>query len=224
MSASLIGRSGSSAFRLRSALNRTISASTLCAVLVCTKNLNPDIVVMKSAKDRVRSDASGPLNRARDRRIFVQGTMRSDVVVITSVGLQDAAQMRLVQDDQMIHALSPDRSDQPLGKAILPGRGRCDGFIPDAHGANSAHDHGTINAIPIAHEVAWHLIPGKCLGQLARDPFSRRVCRDVNPTVERKPNGVLPFCYPNSVATHDKKRDVVDGGAKILRENKTAKN
>ena len=117
---------------------------------MCTENLNPDIVVMKAAKDRVRFDASGPLNQARDRRILVQRTMRSDVVVITSVGSQDAAQMRLTQNDQMIHALAPDRSDQPFCKAILPGRGRCDGFIPDAHGANSAHDHGAINAIPIA--------------------------------------------------------------------------
>ena len=39
---------------------------------VCTENLNPDIVVMKAAKDRVRFDASGPLNLTRDRRIFVQ--------------------------------------------------------------------------------------------------------------------------------------------------------
>ncbi len=58
---------------------------------MCAENLNPDIVVMKAAKDRVRFDASGPLNGPRDRRIFVQGTMRSDVVVISSVGSQDPA-------------------------------------------------------------------------------------------------------------------------------------
>ena len=39
---------------------------------VCTKNLNPDVVVMKSAKDRLRSDGTDPLNWARDRRILVQ--------------------------------------------------------------------------------------------------------------------------------------------------------
>ena len=39
---------------------------------VGTENLYPDVVVMKSAKDRVRIDASCPLNRARDRRVFVQ--------------------------------------------------------------------------------------------------------------------------------------------------------
>ena len=39
---------------------------------VCTENLNPHVMVMKSAKDGVRFDASGPLNRTRDRCIFIQ--------------------------------------------------------------------------------------------------------------------------------------------------------
>ncbi|MDQ1453385.1 MAG: hypothetical protein QOK38_3251, partial [Acidobacteriaceae bacterium] len=36
--------------------------------------------------------------------------MRSDFIVITSIGSQDAAQMRLAQDDDMVHTLAPDRS------------------------------------------------------------------------------------------------------------------
>jgi hypothetical protein len=44
----------------------------LKTVAVCTENLNPHVIAMKSAKNRVRFDASGPLNWARDRRIFVQ--------------------------------------------------------------------------------------------------------------------------------------------------------
>ena len=39
---------------------------------VCTENSNPDVVVMESAQDLERCDAPGPLNRARNRRIFVQ--------------------------------------------------------------------------------------------------------------------------------------------------------
>jgi hypothetical protein len=39
---------------------------------VCTENLNPHVTVMKPAKDWVRTDDSNQLNRARDRRIFVQ--------------------------------------------------------------------------------------------------------------------------------------------------------
>ena len=37
---------------------------------VCTENLNPGVVVVKSAKDGVCTNASGPLNGARDRCIF----------------------------------------------------------------------------------------------------------------------------------------------------------
>jgi putative SOS response-associated peptidase YedK len=39
---------------------------------VCTENLNPDVVVMESAEDRARLYASGPLNRANNRCVFVQ--------------------------------------------------------------------------------------------------------------------------------------------------------
>ena len=89
--------------------------------------------------------------------------------------------MRLAQDDEMVHTLAPDRSDQPFGKAILPRRGRCDRLVPDAHGAHSACDDGAVDAIPIADEVARRLIPRECLGYLACDPFCRRVCCDVDP-------------------------------------------
>lgn len=65
------------------------------ARVVCTENLNPDILMMKTAKDCVGLNGSGPLNRTRDWRIFAQRPMRSDVIVIASIGLQDPAQMRL---------------------------------------------------------------------------------------------------------------------------------
>jgi hypothetical protein len=39
---------------------------------VCTEILNSGVVVMESAKDGARIDDTGPLNRARDRRILVQ--------------------------------------------------------------------------------------------------------------------------------------------------------
>jgi len=37
------------------------------------------------------------------------------------VRFQNTTQMRLAQDNHMIDALAPDRSDQPFGKAILQG-------------------------------------------------------------------------------------------------------
>jgi hypothetical protein len=35
-------------------------------MVVCTENLNPDVVMMNSAKDGERFHASSPLNRAKD--------------------------------------------------------------------------------------------------------------------------------------------------------------
>src|SRR5680860_842119 len=83
--------------------------------------------------------------------------------------------MRLAQHDEMIHALAPDGSDQPFGKAILPRRCWCSGLIPDAHGAQSACRDGAVDPIPIANEIFRGIIPRKCLRYLTCNPVS---CRD----------------------------------------------
>ena len=38
--------------------------------------------------------------------------------------------MHLAQDNDVVHTLTPDRSDQPFGKAILPERSWCGGLEP----------------------------------------------------------------------------------------------
>src|ERR1700693_419743 len=126
-------------------------------------------------------DAPDPLNRARNRRILVQGSMRSDAIVIVGVGFQDPTQMHLAQDNDVVQTLTPDRSDQPFGKAVLPGRGWCDRLVPDAPGAQSARDDAAIDPVAIADEVVRSLIPRKCLGYLTCNPFGRGICRDVDP-------------------------------------------
>src|SRR5713226_7489569 len=107
--------------------------------------------------------------------------MRSDVIVIVGVGFQDPTQMHLAQDNDVVHTLTPDRSDQPFGKAILPRRGWCGRLVPDAHGAQSARDDAAVDSVPIADEVVRSLIPGKGLRDLTCNPFSRRICCDVGP-------------------------------------------
>jgi hypothetical protein len=46
--------------------------------------------------------------RARSRCIFVQRPVCSDQIVIAGVGPQNSTQMRLAEDDEMIHALAAD--------------------------------------------------------------------------------------------------------------------
>src|SRR5580700_7986355 len=81
----------------------------------------------------------------------------------------------------MIDALAPDRSDQPFGKAILPRRRWCNGPIAYAHGAQSACDDCTIDAIQVADHVARSFIPRECFCDLPRNPFRGRMCCDADP-------------------------------------------
>ena len=62
--------------------------------------------------------------------------------------------MHLAQDNDVIHAFTPDRSDQSLGNAVLPRRGWCGGLVPDAHGAQSARDDAAIDPVAIADDAA----------------------------------------------------------------------
>jgi hypothetical protein len=57
---------------LRSVVILVFFLLVVAVTRVCTENLNPGVVMMKSAKYRVRTDDSSALNRARDRRIFIQ--------------------------------------------------------------------------------------------------------------------------------------------------------
>src|SRR3979490_2797957 len=107
--------------------------------------------------------------------------MCSNFVVIASIGSKDSAQMHLAQDNDVVHTFTPDRSDQPLGNAVLPRRGWCGGLVPDAHGAQSARDDAAIDPVAIADEVVRSLIPRKCLRDLTCNPFGRGICCDVDP-------------------------------------------
>src|SRR6266404_3095417 len=107
--------------------------------------------------------------------------MSSNLVVIASIGFQYPTQMHLAPNHHMIQTLASNRSDQPFGKAILPGRSWCGRLVPDAHGTQSARDNTAIDPIPIADEVVRSLIPRKCLRYLTCNPFFRRICCDVDP-------------------------------------------
>src|SRR5260370_24857723 len=89
--------------------------------------------------------------------------------------------MHLAKDNDVVHALTPDRSDQPFGKAVLPGRAWRGRLVPDAHGAQSACDDAALDPIPIAAEVTRRLIPTKCLRYFTLNPFRRGTCADVDP-------------------------------------------
>src|SRR5258705_621258 len=50
--------------------------------------------------------------------------------------------MHLAQDNDVVYTLTPDRSDQPFGKAVLPGRGCCGRLTAEV----TLHQIGTFHA------------------------------------------------------------------------------
>jgi hypothetical protein len=76
---------------------------------------------MKSTEDWLSGDLAEPPDRSMARRILVERQMRSEIVVIQSVGDKSPAQMCLAKDDDVIEAFAADRTDQSLRIPILPG-------------------------------------------------------------------------------------------------------
>src|SRR5216684_4203266 len=96
--------------------------------------------------------------------------------------------MCLTRDNDVVQTLAPDRPYQPFGKAILPGRRRCNWLVPNAHGSQSACDDGAIDPIAIADHVTRSTVPGESLGDLACDPLRRRVGCDADEISAIKPD------------------------------------
>src|ERR1700746_2046208 len=107
--------------------------------------------------------------------------MGSEIVVIVGVTFQSSAQMRFAEDNDVVQTLTPDRSDQPFGKAVLPRRGWCSRLVTDAHRAQSARDNTAIDPVPIADEIMRRLVARKRLWYLHGNPYCRRICCDVDP-------------------------------------------
>jgi hypothetical protein len=89
--------------------------------------------------------------------------------------------MRLAQNDDVIQTLTSDRSDNPFGKAILPGRRWCNWLVSDAHGAKSACDNGGVDPSAVPDHITRSSIPRKCHGDLAWNPLPYRVGCNVDP-------------------------------------------
>ena len=62
----------------------------------------------------------GKLHAARPWAVLVEREMRSGIMVILKIARQDAAQMTLIDDDNVIQAFTADRTDQTLDIWVLP--------------------------------------------------------------------------------------------------------
>src|SRR5665213_4297665 len=80
------------------------------------------VPMMQTARLRERDDLACRewLYAARLRTILVEREMRPGIVMVLNIPRQDAAQVMLVKDDDVIQTFAADRADEALDIWILP--------------------------------------------------------------------------------------------------------
>src|SRR2546428_2014760 len=120
------------------------------------------------------------LNAPRDRCIPLQREMGTRDVVVVDVALQDAPEVLLAEDDQVVQAFAPDRADDSLGIGVLPGRLGRGEDLPDANRPDGPSKCVAVGTISIPQQVArLGAAPGEGLPDLLRGPGCSRMIGDV---------------------------------------------
>src|SRR5262245_36864068 len=101
--------------------------------------------------------------------------MRASLVVIFLIRSKQMAEVPLAKHDDMVKAISADRTNQPLRICILPWRPRRNRSIPDAHRSKTTEEDIAIDAIPIANDISRRRLPAVGVGELAGNPFGVRM-------------------------------------------------
>ena len=96
--------------------------------------------------------------------------MRSASVVILKVCRQHAAQVTLIEDDDVIKTFAADRADDALDIGVLPWRSRCSDDLLDRHRLNTIAEGLTIRRFAVSQQKTRCGVPGKGLGDLAGQP------------------------------------------------------
>src|SRR6201993_4563316 len=83
--------------------------------------------------------------------------------------------MPLAEHGNVVKTSPPDRTDRPFTISVLPRRSRRGWPIPNAHCPKAADEDVTVDAVAVTNDVWRCYFPTICLGELVRNPFSRRV-------------------------------------------------
>ena len=151
--------------------------------------------------------------------VFIEAEMRATAMVIAEVRRQKAAQVRGVQNDQVIEALATNGPDQPLDKRVLPGTDGTGYDFANRHAHDASLEHVAVNAVSVAQQPPWSSIVGKRVDDLLRRPFGRGVLGHV------EVNDAAPFVrqhqeYEQDPSGHGRNGEEIHRGSRrdVIRE------
>src|SRR5262245_21053476 len=121
------------------------------------------------------------MDLARDRRVFVQRQVDTNLVVVALIRPEQMTQVPLAEDDNMVKAIPPDRPDDPLRRPVLPWRASRDRAVADAHGAHTTDEGLAVGTIAVSNEITRCISPAVDLGELLGNPFRVRMGGHTDP-------------------------------------------
>ena len=113
----------------------------------------------------------GGLTRAQLRSVLVEREVGSGAVVVLEVSLQDASQVLLSEDDDVVQALAPNGADQALTRWIVPRRARRGQDLLDSHRTHATNEGRAIDLVSVSDQRVRRRVLGEGVGQLLPCPL-----------------------------------------------------
>jgi hypothetical protein len=88
-------------------------------------------------------------------------------------------QRGFAEDDHMIEARAPNRTDHALDVGPVPRGSRCTKHLLHVHVVDLSSEVVTEDSIPISQQIAWCRVPRESIAQLLGGPFRGRMSRNV---------------------------------------------
>ena len=105
--------------------------------------------------------------------------MRSGIEIITEVSPENPSEMSLTDDNDVVQALPPNASNQPLSERILPGAAWRGENLLNIHSLNPVLEMAAIDSVSVTNQVTWPGVFRKRFNDLLCRPFCRGMFGDV---------------------------------------------
>jgi hypothetical protein len=102
--------------------------------------------------------------------VLVEREVCATVMIVVDVARQNAAQVRLAKNENVIQTLAPDRTDQALGERILPGAVRRREDFGDPHALDAVAELLAIHLVTVAQGVGGRRVVWERGDDLLRGP------------------------------------------------------
>ena len=121
----------------------------------------------------------GRLDWTRIRAIVVQRPVGSQCVVVGRVASKNPQEVPLIEDDDVVEALSANRSVQSLTIRILPRRTGCRDDFFDAHRPDAPDEIRAEDTVSVTKEISGRCIVGRGFAHLLGSPTGRKRGSDI---------------------------------------------